>query len=250
MAVIRVNKTSDYTVMSNTHLREKEMSLKAKGLLSLMLSLPEEWDYSINGLCAICRENQTAIKSTLKELRQFGYLVITKRMPNETETGRIEYEYSIYEKPQKQAIEKQEIENLPIENQGVENQGQLSTDESITKKKKTKKINTKDITSEFEILWKLYPNKKGKDKALSSYIKARESGESKEKIETGIKNYAEECKIKKTPKQFIQHGSTWFGNSRWNDEYDLTPDASQQKKYGANGIAINQNGSDDVKGIF
>ena len=72
MAVIRINKTSDYTVMSNAHFREKEMSLKAKGLLSLMLSLPDTWDYSINGLVAFCKENESAIKSTLNELKRFG----------------------------------------------------------------------------------------------------------------------------------------------------------------------------------
>lgn len=72
MAVFKINKTKDYTVMSNRHLKEKEMSLKAKGLLSLMLSLPETWDYSIEGLVAICKENHSAIKSTLNELKNMG----------------------------------------------------------------------------------------------------------------------------------------------------------------------------------
>lgn len=116
MAVMRVHKTKDYTVMSNTHFREREMSLKAKGLLSLMFSLPDTWDYSIAGLVAICKENETAINSTLKELKKFGYLSVTKLMPNQTQSGRIEYVYDIYEKPT-------EIEKLPIEKQGVENQG-------------------------------------------------------------------------------------------------------------------------------
>ena len=70
MAIYRVHKTKDYTVMSNTHLRDKDMSLKAKGLLTLMLSLPENWDYTINGLVAICKENETAIKSALDELKK------------------------------------------------------------------------------------------------------------------------------------------------------------------------------------
>lgn len=145
MAVIRINKTADYTVMSNAHFKEKEMSLKAKGLLSLMLSLPDSWDYSIAGLVAICKENETAVKSTLNELKSFGYLVVTKKMPNETQSGRIEYEYNIFEQPQgKQANEKQGIENLPVEYQGVENQGQLSTNKPNTKKSKTKRSSTED----------------------------------------------------------------------------------------------------------
>ena len=71
MSVIRINKTSNYTVISNYHFKEKEMSLKAKGLLSLMLSLPEDWNYTVDGLVSICKENETAIISTLKELKEF-----------------------------------------------------------------------------------------------------------------------------------------------------------------------------------
>lgn len=139
MAKFKVNKTKDYTIMSNYHLKEKNMSLKAKGLLSVMLSLPEDWDYSISGLVAISLENETAIKSALSELKQFGYLEVIKLMPNESETGRIDYVYNIYEKP-KQGGKKQEVENLPLENQpleilAVENQGQLNTNNKILNNK-------------------------------------------------------------------------------------------------------------------
>lgn len=99
MSVIRVAKTKNYTIMSNTHFKEKGMSLKAKGLLSLMLSLPDNWDYSINGLVAICKENRECIRSTLNELKEFGYLEVRKLLPNETENGRIEYEYIVHESP-------------------------------------------------------------------------------------------------------------------------------------------------------
>jgi predicted transcriptional regulator len=146
MSVIRVNKTKNYTVMSNEHLKDKRLSLKAKGLLSVMLSLPDTWDYSISGLVAICKESETAVKSTLNELKSCGYLVVTKKMPNETESGRIEYVYDIFEKAktEKQLVEKQGVENLGVENLGVENVRQLSTkepstDESSTNKKKERK---------------------------------------------------------------------------------------------------------------
>lgn len=139
MANFKVEKTKDYTIMSNYHLKEKNMSLKAKGLLSVMLSLPEDWDYSISGLVAISLENETSIKSALSELKQFGYLEVIKLMPNESETGRIDYVYNIYEKP-KQGGKKQEVENLPLENQpleilAVENQGQLNTNNKILNNK-------------------------------------------------------------------------------------------------------------------
>ena len=152
---MRVHKTNNFTVMSNTHFREKRMSLKAKGLLSLMLSLPDDWDYSINGLCKICIEKESAIKSTLKELMEFGYLVITKLTPDQTASGRIEYKYDIYEVPQlpkegkqevkKQGVENLPVENLPVENQSVENPTQLRTKVLNTKESNTNKLTTKKI---------------------------------------------------------------------------------------------------------
>lgn len=156
MSVIRVEKTKNYTVMSNYHFKERTMSLKAKGLLSLMLSLPDNWDYSIAGLVAICKENETAIKSALKELQQFGYVKVDKIMPDKTDSGRIEYIYNIYEKP-KQDSKKQDVENLPLENQHVENHTQLSINELNTNKlsikdniykKNTKKKSKIDIKIE------------------------------------------------------------------------------------------------------
>ena len=150
MSVIRVNKTKNYTVMSNEHLKDKRLSLKAKGLLSVMLSLPDTWDYSISGLVAICKESETAVKSTLNELKSCGYLVVTKKMPNETESGRIEYVYDIFEKAQteKQLVEKQgvenlEVESLEVENLQLENVPQLSTKEQSTKESSTKESSTK-----------------------------------------------------------------------------------------------------------
>lgn len=147
MAVIRVNKTKDYTVMSNHHFKDKKLSLKAKGLLSQMLSLPDNWDYTIEGLSYINKDNVTAINTALKELRDNGYLVVTKLYPNQTHSGRIEYVYDIYEQPiDIQEVEKQGIEILPLEIQGIENQGQLNTKESSTK---NKKLNIKDIIDEY-----------------------------------------------------------------------------------------------------
>lgn len=143
MSVTRVEKNSNFTVVDNFYLRDKNISLKAKGLLSIILSLPDDWDYSVAGLTAICAENETAVKSALNELKKCGYLIVTKKMPGETKSGRIEYEYNFREQPQKQEGEKQGIEILPLEIQAVEkqeveiqaieNQGQLNTNISNTK---------------------------------------------------------------------------------------------------------------------
>lgn len=146
MAIFRTHKNQNYTVMSNYHLKDKSMSLKAKGLLSVMLSLPDDWDYSLAGLIAICKENETAVKSALKELKDFGYIRIDKLMPNETESGRIEYVYNVFEQPQniiKQEHKKQGLENQPLENQPIENQVQLNTNKQNTKELNTKKIKNK-----------------------------------------------------------------------------------------------------------
>ena len=79
MSVFKVEKTKDYTIMSNYHLRDKNLSYKAKGLLSFMLSLPDDWDYSINGLVSISKEGVKAIRNILQELQRYGYLVIEKK---------------------------------------------------------------------------------------------------------------------------------------------------------------------------
>ena len=237
MAVFRVVKNDDYSVMSNLHFKEREMSLKAKGLLSLMLSLPDEWDYSVSGISKLCKESETAIKSTLAELREFGYLVIEKLYPHETESGRIEYVYNIYEKPQKQEGEKQGVENQPLEIQAVEiqeveNNPQLNTNILNTKELNTKEINKekekinkkekeKDVTEEFAELWEIYPRKVGKAKALRMYRKAREKGVAYETIRRGIEAYAAE--VQGTAIQYIKHGATWFYNECWNDEYADKP---------------------------
>ena len=98
MAVFRVEKSRDYTTMSNFHLRERKMSLKAKGLLSLILSLPDDWNYSISGLSAICKESRDGIGAALKELEAFGYL---ERRQVRGERGKfLDTEYVIYERPQ------------------------------------------------------------------------------------------------------------------------------------------------------
>lgn len=118
-SVIRVHKTKNFTIICNEALFEKPpLSLEAKGLLCFMLALPEDWNYSIDGLVAICKEGRYSVKSTLKELKERGYLQIEKIPPNKSKTGRFEYIYHIYES--KQNVEKQEVENQPLEIQSAE----------------------------------------------------------------------------------------------------------------------------------
>ena len=123
MAVFRVERSKDYTVMSNHHLRNKELTLKAKGLLSQMLSLPEDWDYTLKGLAAINRESIDAIRTAVLELEQAGYIV---RSRVRDERGCLRgCDYIVYERPQEKPP-KPTWENPTLDNPVSENPTQLN----------------------------------------------------------------------------------------------------------------------------
>ena len=145
MAVIRVEKNKNFTTMSNYHLRDKELSLKAKGLLSQILSLPENWDYSVRGLVAICLEGKDCIVTTLQELERKGYLVRKQTRDAHGRLGGIEY--VIYETPasnpnkglphtEKPHTGKPHMDMSDVEKPQVENPPQLNTNESKTEENK------------------------------------------------------------------------------------------------------------------
>ena len=134
MAIIRVQKKSNYTVVDNTFIRDMGLSMKAKGLMLLMLSLPPEWDYSVAGLSAICKEGMTAIRGALKELEETGYL---RRERRNNEKGYFVYEYILTEIPEphngnlhtvEEYAEDTHTENRTQLNKEVLNKEELNTD--------------------------------------------------------------------------------------------------------------------------
>lgn len=146
MAVIRVNKTKDFTVMSNAHFKEREMSLKAKGLLSLMLSLPDEWDYSVRGLVTLSSDGNKGTEKALLELEKFGYV---KRTLAKDQKGRFSgYDYDIYESPQgapfteKRLTEKRLTEKPSTGKPLTEKGAQLNTNTLTTNQSKTDVLST------------------------------------------------------------------------------------------------------------
>ena len=153
MAVFRVERNKGYTVMSNHHLRNKELSLKAKGLLSQMLSLPEDWDYTLAGLSLINREKIDAIREAVRELERAGYIV---RSRERDEKGRLRgAEYVIYEQPQTPTLDLPTLENPTLENPTLEkptleNPTQLNKDIQRTDLPNTQKSNT-DLSSTHSI---------------------------------------------------------------------------------------------------
>lgn len=142
MSVIRTIKNENYTTMCNTHLRDKNLSLKAKGLLSMMLSLPDKWHYSVKGLEGICKESKNTINSVLNELEDNNYLVRRRRYCN----GKIsEWEYIIFENNENHDEELLHLKNEDIENEDIEIQDIENRDVyKITKELNTKELNTKE----------------------------------------------------------------------------------------------------------
>lgn len=147
MAIIRIQKTDNYTVMSNHHLRNKDMSLKAKGLMSLMLSLPPQWDYSIGGLAAICKESTTAIRSAVKELEDNHYLI---RERKNNEKGYFVYEYNLYEVPQPHTGNQHTVK-VEADNTHIENGRQISKEEVSKDKLNIDKVNKEKEKEEIEL---------------------------------------------------------------------------------------------------
>lgn len=155
--IFRAEKTKNYTVMSNYHLRDNNLSLKAKGLMSLLLSLPDDWDFSINGLLSLIKESETCLRSTLEELKKFNYLIVTKY---NDENGRFDYIYNLYEIPQTEPLpdtQKPDVQNLYMENGGqlntnIINTERLNTDlkEKSRKKEKSTKISALEALEGFK----------------------------------------------------------------------------------------------------
>lgn len=155
MPTFRVERTGNYTVMSNHHLRNEKLSLKAKGLLSQMLSLPEKWNYTLSGLCAINPESKDAIRSALRELEEQGYVV--RRQTTDASGKFSKNEYIIYEVPvskpdagadpslEKPLSENPTTDNPPTGKPSAENPTQLNTKKSNTQKSKTDRSSTDSI---------------------------------------------------------------------------------------------------------
>ena len=127
MGTFRVHKTGNFTVMSNYHFKEKKMSLKAKGLLSLMLSLPDDWNYSVSGLVTLSKDGKDSVMSALSELEKFGYLARERVVNDKGQFAGVEY--NIFEEPQpeKPIADKRNEEKQKADKPNAENRQQLNT---------------------------------------------------------------------------------------------------------------------------
>ena len=154
MPVIRVNKTKDYTVMANYHFRDKNLSLKAKGLLSMMLSLPDGWGYSIEGLVKLSSDGRASVMAALNELEKFNYL---KRSRTRDLSGKLgEAVYDIFELPKSDfpTLEKPTLEKPTLENRTLLNTNKLNTKVLNTNNKKVSKAQSKHVENFDSIIQK------------------------------------------------------------------------------------------------
>lgn len=166
MAIVRVVKNKDYTVMSNAHLHDKRLSLKAIGLLSIVLSLPDNWHYTVKGLVGSVKDGERAVNGALSELKKCGYLQVNKLYPN-SERSKIEYQYVFYEKPQdlqnvplEQDLQNVDLQNVGLQNVDLQNVGAyINTNKQSTNKQNTKELNTNE-----------YKEKNNKKESVNSVI--------------------------------------------------------------------------------
>ena len=179
MAVFRVERNAGYTVMSNHHLRNKNLTLKAKGLLSQMLSLPEDWDFTLAGLSYINREKIDAIREAIRELERAGYIV---RSRERDEKGRLRgADYVIYEQPQQPTSDLPTLDNPTLDYPTLENPTQINKDILNTNlPKKDKSITDLSNTNSIPILSprfekSLTPSPFGEDAAEPTERKGKEA---------------------------------------------------------------------------
>ncbi|MCI8411024.1 MAG: hypothetical protein HFJ40_00955 [Clostridia bacterium] len=221
MPTFKIEKNRDFTVMSNHHLRNKNLSLKGKGLMSFFLSLPEDWDYSLDGLVSVLKEGEDAIKTALKELKEHKYLKIVK---SKDANGLFDYTYEIYEIPYEEnpegenpALDNPALELPAVDTPVLENPPQINTNIINI----NNKYNICSISEKFEELWKMYPRKAGKASAFrhySNWIKGKFYAGRKEKLtdiemRQAIEEYLGEIKENKTEEQFMKMGSTFFNEA-------------------------------------
>ena len=234
MAIKRAKRETNFTMMSNVGLRDKRLSFKSKGLLAYMLSLPDDWVFYEEEITKHSTDGKQSVRTGLKELQEFGYLIKNQSR----EKGKFaKVDWLLYDEPGKLDIqvflpqtEKRSTDNPPTENPPTENQPLLSTNvtKDLNKQITNKTANQDSSVSDFEAVWKLYPNKKGKPVALKAYKRAIKNGVTNEAIKNGVEQYVMEIERKRIAAEYVKHGSTWFNQECWADSYEI--DAKKQKE--------------------
>lgn len=243
--IIRVEKSKNYSVISNEFLRRDDLSWKAKGIMAYLLTLPDDWTIYTTEIMKHATDGRDGFRKGWNELKKAGYIE-TRQQKEGGKFGKSEtivHELPLNaditafpprtEKPAtgKPLTEKPATENPPLLNTYLtKDLHLLNTD--LTNNNTAEPANAEpvpDYVAEFNDLWKIYPKgrKQGKDKAKSVYIRERKkkNGPSFELVKSKLLEYIKQIEVKHTQPQFIKQGGTWFNQHGWADEYDLTPEA-------------------------
>lgn len=250
MTIFKKEPSENYTIMSNYHLQDNNLSLKAKGLLSVMLSLPDEWDYSSRGLSTICKETKDTINKTLKELEENGYLERKAVYLN----GKIsDWEYIIHSNNlciKKQDIEKQDIVIQDIEKQDIESYdgNKILTNKILNNKKKNNKKEKDNFNqSLFEMFWEAYPKKVSKGNAEKWFAKNQPNEELVNLMISKIEILKKTKQWLSNDGQYIPYPTSWLNAKGWEDEIGKV--VEKEPEWFGKKVEIQNSTSDEKKEI-
>ena len=220
MAVLRKDKRSNFTVIDNTVFKDSSLSLKAKGMLCQMLSLPDNWAFTIKGLVKQCKDGKDSVMSALNELEDAGYF---RRVQAKSDGKFAGFDYIVSETKIADSpyTEIPNTENPHTEIPNTENPNILNTKEPITNLSNTDSSNTNELYIEFEKLWEIYPRRQGKKKAFEYYKKAKKDGVTFDEVKSGIEAYKAYITAEGRDMEFVKQGSTFFSQRAWEDEYEV-----------------------------
>lgn len=228
--IYKSNNRENFTIINNEILRRKDVSWKAKGILAYIMQLPSDWEIYLEELQNNATDGRDSFRSGWKELQEAGYV---RRYPVRDQGKIVEWRTEVRETIDATTFPPQSafphMEKPQVEKPHMENPKLLSTystkDLSIQSTNNTNETDSKlsagQLQIDFDLIWNDYPNKKGKAKSFAEYKKAIKAGVTNDTIHKGVTNYALEVKNKRTAPEYIAHGSTWFNNKRWEDDYDI-----------------------------
>ena len=225
---VRVEKNRNYTTIHNEFLKRKDLSWKAKGIMTYLLSLPDDWVVNLDEIKRNATDGESSFRSGWKELVSSGY--VSRQPVRDKKTKKIDYWETVIKESVSEGkshnVENHNVGIHQVGNHKVDNRELLSTKELSTNKpitniqKEHQPSNDGQSTSErFEVLWKEYPKKQGKKKALTYYKRSIKNGVTDEVIMQGIEDYKKYLDVNKSWLSPMD-GSRWFNEERWNDEYD------------------------------
>ena len=215
MAIYRIHKEDNFVIIDKAFLLNEEISLKAKGLLALLLSYPDNWQFYKAEIVQHTTDKENSLNSGLKELIENGYIV---RKQRKDENGKFEgYEYHVYEKPstEKPSTEKPSTEKpILLNNKNTKNKN--------TKNKNTKTTPSPELVSEFKEWYSKYPHPRNEQQTMKNYINTRKTC-SAEQLMTALNNYLAEIEEQHTDKRYIKYSTNFVGQEKAFVDYLDTP---------------------------